>query len=819
MVSSENKPFLSICLIAKNEEKHLKRLVDSLEGIQDEIILVDTGSSDNTIQVAKELGMKVYERPWDNSFCRARNFSCSKASGEWIFCPDCDEVVKKPKEFLRFLKSVDASVNQIALYLHISWDYEGKPINVFPSQRCFRRGTHEWAGDLHEFLTPLPGFRSNVQICESAWFEHHPDINKNRDWYIDILREQANNNPNDPRYLHYMGREALYKGLYVEALGYFERCLEYHTWDLERSQTRIYMSDCYVHLNQPDKAEEQLLLSLKEEPTRRDAYFKLGELYRGQNKHDRAVIWYRACTSVPKTKPRYFTNEDLYGALPFLRMAYSYWYLGDMKSAVEAYNLAKEKEPSMPEVTQNSHYFDFPLVSIIIPTRFRNQALETCLSLITEDERSYPNIEVIVVRDELDQPLGCPRATNTGVQKARGDYLVFLGNDCLPQRGWLLHAMRAMKATFPDGKGLISFNDQNTPGRCQHFLVHKDVLPLLPYNKPGEPLKLFNEEYYHNYIDEELREVMLYNNKFKWCPSAVVLHSWYDEAGTGQGVKTRSKDACDEYAEKHVEEDLKLFLRRRPLWVRPFSFSAAVMAFRDDTEDAYLEEVLVRLLEILPPDKILGIMGPPFSLEDDPNFKDEGTQELFKKYGVRVKWVDSIAEHERRNEAIRELDTDYVFIVDSDEIWDPEDLKKLIVLSSQDPNVECWVAGVHNYWKTEEYRIDPMESYRAPVLVKKIVKFLECRVNDASIISDSGLVMHHMSYCKAEEVIKRKLSSYKNPYISKLHPVKEGWFENVWKKWTPELSEAIENLHPTHPQAWKKAVKHDYDFKWRVKKK
>lgn len=810
---------LSICVIAKNEEKTIPRLVKSLEGHYDQFVLVDTGSRDGTIEVARGLGLEVYKYEWNNSFSQARNYSCSFARGEWIFCPDCDEVVKNPSEFYEFLKKVKPSTNQVALYLHTDWNYAGKPSNIFPAHRCFRRGTHKWVGDLHEYLSPISGVKTITELCRTAWFEHHPENHKDRSWYIDVLRDQANKNPEDPRWLHYMGREALFRGFYVEALSYFERCLRYHQWDTERAQTRIYMADCYIYLNEIEKAEEQLVLSLKEDPTRRDAYFKLGELYREQNKHSRAVVWYRACTAIPKTMSTYFTNEDLYGALPFLRMAYSYWYLGDMKQALEAFNIAKEKEPDMPEIIDNSHYFDFPLVSIIIPTRFKDQNLETCLNLIEADEKSYPNIEVIVVGDESEEPLGVLKATNAGVEKARGDYLVFLGKDCLPQPGWLCNAMRTMKNTFPDGKGMVGFNNQLTTASPQHFLIHREVLSLLPYNTPGAPLKIFNEEYHHNYADSELREVMLYNNKYKWCPSAVVLHSRGNEREDSSGVENISTYSCDEYAEMHDEEDRALFLKRRPLWVRPFTYSAAIMAFRDDTEDSYLEEVLVRVLEVLPPDRILGIMGPPFSPEDDSNFKDEGTQEIFRKYGIRIKWVETLSESERRNEAIKELDTDYVFIIDSDEVWDPEDLKKLMMLSTQNYDIECWVAGVHNYWKTEEYRIDPMESYRVPVLVKKTVKFLECRMHDSSITKDSGLIMHHMNYCRSEEVIKRKLALYNNPHTKTLRPVREGWFDNVWKSWTPEVSDTMEDLHPTLPGEWKKAVKHNHNFEWRVKNK
>jgi hypothetical protein len=112
-----------------------------------------------------------------------------------------------------------------------------------------------------------------------------------------------------------------------------------------------------------------------------------------------------------------------------------------------------------------------------------------------------------------------------------------------------------------------------------------------------------------------------------------------------------------------------------------------------------------------------------------------------------------------------------------------------------------------------------MEGYKAQVLIKKVVNFVECRITDATICHNAPVIMHHMNYCRSADTTKRKLASYKNPSVSRMHPVVDGWFENVWLKWTPELADVMENLHPTHPQVWKRAVKHDYDFKWRTRKR
>lgn len=84
---------ISVCMIVKNEEKILARCLDSLEGIADEIIIVDTGSTDYTKQIASEFTDKIYDYEWIEDFADARNFSFSKATMGYIYQADADEVI------------------------------------------------------------------------------------------------------------------------------------------------------------------------------------------------------------------------------------------------------------------------------------------------------------------------------------------------------------------------------------------------------------------------------------------------------------------------------------------------------------------------------------------------------------------------------------------------------------------------------------------------------------------------------------------------------------------------------------------------------
>jgi glycosyltransferase involved in cell wall biosynthesis len=139
MANEGDLPTISLCMIVKNEEDHLQRCLDSIKDVVDEIIIVDTGSSDRTVEIAESYGAKVYHHPWENDFSKHRNQSISYASGDWILEMDADEEFffeDAPK-----IKSILKETNADFLYLQC-YDLEktGKVHGVFNKVQLFRNG-------------------------------------------------------------------------------------------------------------------------------------------------------------------------------------------------------------------------------------------------------------------------------------------------------------------------------------------------------------------------------------------------------------------------------------------------------------------------------------------------------------------------------------------------------------------------------------------------------------------------------------------------------------------------------------------------------
>lgn len=109
---------ISVCMIVKNEADILRRCLDSLRGIWDELIIVDTGSVDDTVSIAKEYTDKVFSFPWTGNFSEARNFALDKATCDYIYTADADEILEgeNAELFLRLKECLDESVDVVQMY-------------------------------------------------------------------------------------------------------------------------------------------------------------------------------------------------------------------------------------------------------------------------------------------------------------------------------------------------------------------------------------------------------------------------------------------------------------------------------------------------------------------------------------------------------------------------------------------------------------------------------------------------------------------------------------------------------------------------------
>ena len=203
------KPLISLCMIVKNEEKNLPRCLDSVKGVVDEMIIVDTGSTDKTKEIALSYGAKVYDFEWIDDFSAARNYGIEKAKGEWIFILDADEELeenskKRVRKILRDSKfdGYEIVIRSLERKDSLALFHDEKILRLFRNKPAYR-----FENCYHEQIFPsIFAHQGKITISDLIIFHYGyttdtvqgGEIRQNR--AIRILKRQLQQNPNSVYY-------------------------------------------------------------------------------------------------------------------------------------------------------------------------------------------------------------------------------------------------------------------------------------------------------------------------------------------------------------------------------------------------------------------------------------------------------------------------------------------------------------------------------------------------------------------------------------------------------------------------------------------
>lgn len=223
---------LSLCMIAKNEAENIGRCINSVKDAVDEIIVVDTGSADKTIEIAKSLGARVIREKWKNDFSYHRNTSLENASGDWIIFLDCDEEVEANSA--EKLKEVIKNTSLEAFFVQITNLLKDNNEITLPSIRLFRnRKYYRFEGKIHEqIVNSIVGYSGHESIGYADIHVIHHGYNPEQcNIKAKILRNLniLKNYPGEKRngfFFFNLGTEYLRLGNFQKAFEYFRVALE-----------------------------------------------------------------------------------------------------------------------------------------------------------------------------------------------------------------------------------------------------------------------------------------------------------------------------------------------------------------------------------------------------------------------------------------------------------------------------------------------------------------------------------------------------------------------------------------------------------------
>lgn len=336
------RPTIGLAMIVKDESENLPTLFESIKDCFDQICITDTGSTDNTIEVAQSLGAEVHHFEWVNDFSKARNASFEPMKTDFIMWMDADDVLEGRNEFLTWREEI----MHLADFWMVNYIYasrpDGSPACTFVRERVIKNHKNfKWKYFVHEGLVPPPHTKC---LFVPSWRIRHKrteaDLQKDRSRNLNLF--EKNKDKIDARMKFYWGKELFEANKHLESVRHLEDVLT--SGETMETHDRIlgmqYLAMAYVSLNQFEKAQSLALTGLQLAPQRAEFYTLIGDCYLKLNQLQNAIPFFEGAAScfLPQgnqvVSPIFF-HEDAYTFYPKNQLARVYANLGNLDKAKE----------------------------------------------------------------------------------------------------------------------------------------------------------------------------------------------------------------------------------------------------------------------------------------------------------------------------------------------------------------------------------------------------------------------------------------------------------------------------------------------------
>lgn len=320
---------IAVYTIALNEEQFVERWYESVKDA-DYILIADTGSTDKTVEIAKSLGIDVFQisiNPW--RFDDARNAALSLVPSDIDYCIslDMDEVLSEGwRKELESLEGTNVTRPIHTLVSHIS-KIEDEGLE-FDALRMHARHGHRWKFPIHESVSfyGIEEVRKKINVK----IYHLPDNTKSRGQYLPLLEMAAKEDPASDRCAHYYARELFFHARYNEAAEEFKRHLSLPSafWKPERSESMRYIAKC-----DPQSSEFWLRQAIQECPERREPYVDLAQYFYERQDWIKVKEYASLALNIKEKYLDYFCEADAWGWKPHDLLALASYNLGFYEEA------------------------------------------------------------------------------------------------------------------------------------------------------------------------------------------------------------------------------------------------------------------------------------------------------------------------------------------------------------------------------------------------------------------------------------------------------------------------------------------------------
>jgi glycosyltransferase involved in cell wall biosynthesis len=310
-------------MIVKNEAKVLSRLLRSVKDYIDYYVIVDTGSTDGTIDLIRremqDYGIEgeVHERPWVNfgvNRQQALELAVAANRAPWLLFIDADEELAVSDT--KFYEKLEPGVSYEIEKHHKETRY------AVPHLLNVETARYRWEGPVHNYIVTLGGEKRR-ELRKDVWIVYHPgqgakshDLTQEEKFLRDakLLEEELVRNPNDPRSQFYLAQSYRDAKHYAEALvAYKKRAAMENGWDEERFMAQLEAGRLCVRLEKPEGVVlSELLTAYNLRPTRAEPLYELARYYRTTNRHAMATLFAKAGLKTPRPKDSLFVVESVY---------------------------------------------------------------------------------------------------------------------------------------------------------------------------------------------------------------------------------------------------------------------------------------------------------------------------------------------------------------------------------------------------------------------------------------------------------------------------------------------------------------------------
>lgn len=360
---------LKICVyaISKNETQFVDRWVDSVQEA-DEIYVLDTGSSDDTVEKLKKRGVHVTTEtitPWRFDVARNRSLDLVPIDTDICVCIDLDEVlIPGWRVTLENLWTPDTT--RMRYNYNWSFDEYGNPVVNFYTEKIHTRKNYHWTHPVHEVLNYTGVTPQQFLTTDEITVNHYPDATKSRSNYLPLLELSIAEDPDDDRNMHYLGREYMFHQRWNECIDTLIRHLNLPkaTWKDERCASMRFIARSYKALNRYEEAKMWLEKAIVEAPYLRDPFMERA-LLSYQLEEWKSVTEYSLKALTIPTKQKSYINEsfsrdeEIYDLLSI-----AYYYLKDASTSLLYVTKALKESPENERYQQNKKQIEALLPNI-----------------------------------------------------------------------------------------------------------------------------------------------------------------------------------------------------------------------------------------------------------------------------------------------------------------------------------------------------------------------------------------------------------------------------------------------------------------------